>query len=241
MITVNINGKKIQAEEGKAILEIARDNNIYIPSLCNDDSVTPYGACRLCLVEIEKGGRSRLVASCLYNVEDGLTIKTDTPRVNNVRRMVIELLLSRCPDSEVLQKLARKLGVEEVRFQNDTDKGNCILCGLCTRVCQEVVGTSAISMANRGVNRQMTTPFSVLSDSCIACGSCSYICPTGAISVEDDADTRTIIMPNVKMEFKLKQCAKCGRYFAPEKQLEFISRKSGVPMSELDCCIDCRD
>lgn len=241
MITVNINGQKIQAEEGQTLLGVARENHIDIPTLCNDDSVSPYGACRLCLVEIEKGGRSRLVASCLYHVEEGLNIQTETPRVNNVRGMVIELLLARCPDSEVLQKLATKLGVTEVRFPRDKDKGKCILCSLCTRACQEVVGASAISMANRGVNRQMATPFFGLSDTCIACGSCAYICPTEAISVEDSGDKRTITMPNVKMEFKLKKCARCGRYFAPEKQLEFISKKSGVPLSAFDCCIDCRD
>ena len=241
MITVNIDGREIQAEEGKVILEVARDNGIYIPALCYDESVSAYGSCRLCLVEIERGGQARLVASCLYQVEEGLTVKTDTSRVNDIRRMVIELLLARCPDSEVLQELAKKLGVDTVRFQSDDGKGKCILCALCTRVCQEVVEASAISMANRGVNRQMTTPFFSVSDDCIACGSCAYICPTGAISIEDIGDTRVITMPNVKMEFKLKQCSKCGRYFAPEKQLEFISKKSGVPADDFTCCIDCRD
>jgi len=241
MVTVNIDGRKIQADERNTILDVARQNIIDIPSLCNNESVSAYGACRLCLVEIEKSGRSRLVASCLYHVEEGLNIQTQTPRVNNVRRMVIELLLARCPDSEVLQKMAYKLGVKEVRFQKEKDKGKCILCSMCTRACQEVVGASAISMVNRGVNRQMATPFFGISDTCIACGSCAYICPTEAISVEDKGDKRIITMPNVKMEFKLKKCAKCGRYFAPEKQLEFISKKSGVPLDDFACCPDCRD
>lgn len=241
MITVSIDGREIQAEEGMVILEVARDNSIDIPALCYDESVSSYGSCRLCLVEIERRGQTRLVASCLYHVEDGLIIRTDTPRVNDVRRMVIELLLARCPDSEVLQELAGKLGVDAVRFQQDEGKGKCILCALCTRACEEVVGASAISMANRGVNRQMATPFFGVSDDCIACGSCAYICPTEAISIEDVNDTRVIVMPNVKMEFKLKPCDKCGRYFVPEKQLEFISRKSGVPADAFTTCIDCRD
>jgi NADH dehydrogenase/NADH:ubiquinone oxidoreductase subunit G len=241
MVTVNIDGQKIEAEDTKTILDVAREHNIDIPNLCNNDSVSAYGACRLCLVEIEKNGRSRLVASCLYHVEDGLNIKTDTPRLNNVRKMVVELLLARCPDSEVLQKLAKKYGIEEVRFPKDTDKGRCILCSLCTRACQEVVGVSAISMVNRGVNRQMATPFFGLSDTCIACGSCAYICPTEAIKLEDKGSKRVITMPNVKMEFKLKKCAKCGRYFAPEKQIKFMAEKSGQPLSVFDCCPDCRD
>lgn len=241
MVTVNINGEKIEAEKTQTILDVARRHNIDIPTLCNDDSVSAYGACRLCLVEIEKNGRSRLVASCLYHVEDGLNIKTETPRVNNVRKMVVELLWARCPDSEVLQKLAAKLGIKEVRFPKETDKHKCILCSLCTRACQEVVGVSAISMVNRGVNRQMATPFFGLSDTCIACGSCAYICPTEAIKLEDKGSKRIITMPNVKMEFKLKKCAKCGRPFAPEKQIEFMAQKSGQPLSVFDCCNDCRD
>jgi len=238
---VNINGQKIEAEEGKTILEVARRHNIDIPTLCNNDTVSPYGACRLCLVEIERNGRSRLVASCLYHVEDGLNIKTETPRVNHVRKVVVELLWARCPDSEVLQKLAAKLGVKEVRFTKETDKGKCILCSLCTRACQEVVGVSAISMVNRGVNRQMATPFFGLSDTCIACGSCAEICPTEAISLEDKGSKRVITMPNVKMTFNMKKCAKCGRYFAPEKQIKFMAEKSGRPLSFFDCCPDCRD
>ena len=241
MITLNIDGQEIQAEEGQVILKAARDNYIDIPALCNDESVTSYGSCRLCMVEIERNGRTKLVASCLYHVEEGLVIRTDTSKVNDIRRTVIELLLARCPESEALQDLAKKLGVFEVRFKQDDDNGKCILCALCTRACQEVVGASAISMANRGVKRQMTTPFFDLSDDCIACGSCAYICPTEAISVDDAGDTRVITMPNVKMEFKMRQCAKCKRYFAPEKQLQFISKKSGVSDEAFGCCIDCRD
>jgi len=241
MINVTINGREIQAEEGRVILDVARDNAIDIPSLCHDESVSSYGSCRLCLVEIEKEGRTRLVAACLYHVEQGLVVKTDTPRITDIRRMLIELLLARCPDSEVLQELAKELGVNTGRFQQDEGKNKCILCSLCTRACEEVVGTSAISMTNRGINRQMATPFFKLSETCIACGSCAYICPTEAIQIEDLGETRAITMPKVKMEFKMKQCDKCERYFAPEKQLEFIASKSGAPEEEFATCIDCRD
>lgn len=241
MVKFTIDGHELQAEEGKTILDVARDNNIYIPTLCHHESVEPYGACRLCMVEITTGrGRQRLVTSCLYPVEEGLSVKTDTARVTNVRKMVLELLLARCPDSEVLQDLAVRLGVDGNRFPQETDNHKCILCALCTRACAEVVGQSAISLANRGVDRQMSTPFQALSEACIACGSCAFVCPTNAISLEDKGKTRTIRMPNVTMQFKMKQCKTCGRYWAPEKQLKHIIKTADLPADAFDYCPDCR-
>ena len=242
MVTLTIDGREIQAEEGKTILEVAGDSGIDIPALCHHDEVSPYGACRLCMVEITTGrGRKRLVTSCLYPVEDGLSVKTDTERVRNVRRTVIELLLARCPDSEVIQDWARKLGVSGGRFKAEEGNRKCILCALCNRVCQEVVGVSAISLANRGVERRMTTPFNDFSEACIGCGSCAYVCPTGAITVEDVAGVRTVTMPHVTMEFKLKKCAKCGKYWAPERQLDYIAKIAGLPPKTFDVCPDCRE
>ncbi len=240
MVTLNIDGREVQAEEGATILDVARAHNIYIPALCYHEEVAPYGACRLCMVEIVTNGRERLVASCLYPVEEGLIVKTNTERVNNVRRMVVELLLARCPDSEAIQELASKLGVDKPSFRLEEGNRKCILCALCTRVCQEVVGVSAISLVNRGVDRQMTTPFNDFSEACIGCGSCAYVCPTGAISIKDVGDTRIIDMPQVKMEFKLKKCNKCGKYWAPERQLEYIASIAGLAPETFDVCPDCR-
>lgn len=241
MVKLTIDGREFQAEEEKTILEVAGENGIHIPTLCYHEEVSPYGACRLCMVEVTRKGRKRLVASCLYPVAEGLVVRTETPEVNNIRRTVIELLLARCPDSEVVQEMAHSLGVDKPIFSLEKDNHKCILCALCTRACQEVVGVSAITLVNRGVDRQMATPFYDFSEACIGCGSCSFVCPTRAISFEDVGDTRVITMPHVTMEFKLKKCSKCGKYWAPERQVDYIAKISGIAPEAFDICPDCRD
>ena len=239
MVTLTIDGRQLRAEAGATILGVAQDNNIYIPTLCFNEAVKPYGACRLCLVEITRGKRERLVASCLYEVEEGLVVKTDSERIASNRRMLMELLLARCPNNKEVQDLARKLGVEKTSFK--LEDNNCVLCALCVRACDEVVGVSAISLVGRGTGREMATPFYEPSDVCIGCGSCAYVCPTNAIGFEDVGDTRHVRWPKSSMEFKLKQCKSCGRYWAPEKQLDYIIKKVNLAPDAFDKCPDCRD
>ena len=239
LVTLTIDGREFQAEEGRTILEVARDNGIEIPALCYNEGVEPYGACRLCLVEITKNHRTRLVTSCLYPIEEGLVVNTASERVMANRKMLMELLLARCSGVKVIEDLARKIGVEKPSFKPEyLEKNECILCGLCVRACREVVGTSAISLANRGVNREVAAPFLGTVPDCIGCGSCVFICPTKCIKMEDKGDIRTI--HNWKVDFKLKKCKVCGNYFAPEKQLEYIRKKLDLPEDFFDTCPNCK-
>jgi NADH dehydrogenase/NADH:ubiquinone oxidoreductase subunit G len=175
MIEVKIDGLEVQAEEGWTILETCKFYGIDIPTLCYDDGLKPYGACRLCIVEIGEGERSKLVSSCTYPVEKGLKIRTHSSRVVRSRRMVIELMLARCPSSKTVQDLAAANDVQDVRFKLKHE--DCLLCGLCVRICNEQMMAGAIDFIGRGKDRKITTPFDEKSDICRTCGACIYICP----------------------------------------------------------------
>jgi len=239
MINLTIDGREIQAEEGLSILQAARNNGIEIPTLCYHDELTASGACRLCSVEIKKGKKARIVTSCIYQVEEGLTVTTHSERVMNVRRLVLQLLMARCPGSEVIRELADTICVEpQERFQLDEDKGKCILCRQCVEVCEQVVGVSAIGFLNRGADKSVGTPFMEPSGVCIGCGACAYVCPTGHITMEEsDGGEERVIWGKT---FKMVACKECGRYFAPQEQLEYIGKKTGVPLDKLYTCVNCR-
>ena len=157
MINFTINDRELLVEEGTSILEAALEAGIKIPTLCYHKELTAYGACRLCLVEIVDGARPGVEASCLYKVIDGLVVKTDTERVRSARKIVFELLLARCPQSEKLVQLAAEYGVTETRIRRKKTE-NCILCGLCVRVCAEVTGRHAVNFADRGARRKIKMP-----------------------------------------------------------------------------------
>jgi bidirectional [NiFe] hydrogenase diaphorase subunit len=237
MVNMIIDGKNVSAPKGSMLLEAIRGAGISVPTLCAHEAVSRSGACRLCVVEIKKGNRTRIVTSCLYGVEEGLTVNTKRDRVLNVRRLVMELLLARCPESDLLQKMAKDMAVEpQDRYAVDTDKGKCILCRSCVRVCEEVVGVSAIGLFSRGSYKEVGTPYNEKSDVCIGCGACVYVCPTGHIEMTSTGDKRKIW----GRTFKMQACEKCGKFFAPVDQLKFISKKTGVPFKELTTCTECR-
>lgn len=181
-VTLTINGQAVEVQKRATILQAATQAGIWIPILCHNEELRPYGSCRMCVVELTDGRKSRLVTACIYEVEDGLTVETDTEKVSRVRQLVIELLLARNPTSPILLKLARDIRVESSRFK--TDIKECILCGLCVRVCREVVGVFAIGFSSRGFTRAVSTPFNEDPPDCIACGACAWICPVDCIKVE---------------------------------------------------------
>src|SRR4030066_917147 len=180
MVNLIIDGKTITANKGAMVLEVARSNGVDIPTLCAHESVSRSGACRLCVVEVKKGNRTKIVTSCLEPGEEGIAVETKNERVLNVRRLVLQLLMARCPESEVIADLAKQLDVTpQLRFTPDKDKGKCILCRSCVRVCEEVVGVSAIGLSCRGSDKTVGTPYNEESAVCIGCGAWAYGCPAG--------------------------------------------------------------
>jgi bidirectional [NiFe] hydrogenase diaphorase subunit len=236
MISFTIDGQMVEGKEGQNLLEVALDAGFDIPHLCYNENVKPYGACRLCLVEVSRKGRSRLTTSCNYPVLEGIEVFTATDKVLRARKMVMELLLAMCPGSPLLQRMAKDMGINEVRFKKE-DK-DCILCGLCARVCEEIVGAHAIQFAFRGDRREVVPPFQGEATNCIACGACVIVCPVNVIGMKEEGDERTIT--RWKRTLKMKQCKICGNYFAPWYQLEKIKEKANLPKDFFDVCYTCR-
>lgn len=194
-ITLEIDSREVKAMEGMTILEAAKSAGINIPTLCYHPALTPFGACRICSVEIVQRGRSRIVTSCVYPVEEGLVVKTKSDRVIRDRKMLIELMLAHAPKAKVIQELAHEYGVERTRFKIEDEENLCILCGLCARICEERMGKSAINFVGRGVNRKVDTPFHIQTEDCMACGACAFVCPTGAIKLEDITRYKPLPIP----------------------------------------------
>jgi len=183
MISLTIDGRPISLPDGATVLDGATELGIEIPTLCHHPALEPYGACRVCTVEVRYGGRTRMVTACNYPVWEGIEVLTRSERVLKHRRMIVELELGRCSTVPILRKLADQLGIDASRF--GTGESECILCGLCVRMCAEVVGANAIGFVNRGVDREVATPYREVSSSCIGCGACAQVCPTGTIRLED--------------------------------------------------------
>jgi NADH dehydrogenase/NADH:ubiquinone oxidoreductase subunit G len=175
MVTLTINGLPVSVETGSTLLEAANFIGFPIPTLCQMEGLSPYGACRLCVVEIGEGSRSKLVTSCTYPAEEGLKVRTASERVVKARRMIIELLLASCPQSKTIQDIASAHNVRQQRFKQEYE--DCILCGRCVRMCNEQMMSGAIAFRGRGENRSIGTPFDVSSELCRLCGGCIYVCP----------------------------------------------------------------
>jgi len=175
MVNIILNGLPVKVEEKTTLLEAAQFYGFPIPTLCHMEGLSPYGACRLCVVEIGEDNNTRLVTSCTYPVEENLIVRTATEKVIKARKMIIELLLASCPQSKIIQDIASAHNVRQQRFRQEYE--DCILCGLCVRVCEEQMMAKAIGFQGRGESRKIGTPFNIKSEECRLCGGCIYICP----------------------------------------------------------------
>lgn len=219
MITITIDGKAYEAEEGETALQVARANHISIPTLCYHPALKPSGSCNLCAVEVTgRSGRQIAMLSCILKVKEGLDIKTTGPIVDAARTKAFQQLLRMAPHSTRLRQMAREHGVDL-----GTPPDGCVRCRLCVRVCKEVVGAVALKMKKiDGVNFVIPEP-----DRCIGCGTCANICPTGAIRVEDHENVRSLmIRDEVVGKHPLERCEGCGRWFATTRFMDFIEQRT---------------
>ena len=178
-ILLQIDGRGVKAREVMTILRAAQSAGILIPTLCHHEKLEPYGACRICTVEIETRGRTNLVAGCLYPVEQNLVVRTRSKRVDKVRKTLLELLLAHAPEAGELLDLAQEYGADKARFEKEPSF--CILCGLCVRYCAEVKKKNAIGFVDRGVRREVIFIPEIASKECWKCKEYFPLCPTEAL------------------------------------------------------------
>jgi NADH dehydrogenase/NADH:ubiquinone oxidoreductase subunit G len=184
-IKITINGAIVEAADREPLIDVLRREGIYVPTLCHHDRLEPYGVCRVCMVKVSWGRKSKYVTSCNYPVENGDVFDSESEDVLKVRNMSIEALLGRCPNEKSVVEFASRHGISKSRFQVQKPGGDdCILCGLCVRVCDEIVGARALGFMSRGPEREVCTPFMENPESCIGCGVCSTLCPTTAMKME---------------------------------------------------------
>jgi NADH dehydrogenase/NADH:ubiquinone oxidoreductase subunit G len=178
-IILQIDGREVKAKEGMTVFEAARDAGIAIPTLCYHRKLEPYGACRLCTVEVEVKGWTRLVASCIYPVEPNLVVRTRSEKIDRIRKVILELLLAHAPDSPVLQRFAREYGADRDRFEKEASF--CIHCGLCVRYCAEIKKKNAVGFVDRGTRREISFVPEIAAGECWNCKECFPLCPTSAL------------------------------------------------------------
>lgn len=175
-IRLRIDGRDVAVPEGTTVLEAARTAGVAIPTLCHHERLAPYGGCRVCIVEAETRGATRLVAACTHPVEPELAVRTRSEKIDRIRRSVIELLLAHAPESETLRELAREYGAKRGRFE--PDPSFCIHCGLCVRYCAEVKGLHAVGFVDRGIRKEISFVPELAARECNACKECFPLCPT---------------------------------------------------------------
>jgi len=227
VVTYTIMGAEHEAERGTSLLAELRRHGYEVPSLCFNENLSPYGACRLCLVEVKKGRRQKLTTSCNYPVQDGIEVFLDTERVQRNRRMVLELLLAQAPKApRELRALADRYGVTDIRFPLNGDE-ECILCGLCSRTCRELVGVNALTFSGRGDRKHMGTPYAEGSEVCILCGACVHVCPVSCIDLSESGGNRRIRRWDRELPMLVDEF---GVPTMTTAQAEYMARRTGMPV-----------
>ena len=178
-IRLQIDGKEVQAEEGMTVLQAAQGAGISIPTLCYQEKLEPFGGCRICIVEAQGRGSTRLVVSCVHPVEENLVIRTRSEKVDKIRKSLLELMLAHAPDSPQLQELAGVYGANKDRFQKEASF--CIHCGLCVRYCAEVKKKNAVGFIDRGIRKEISFLPEIASKECSDCKECFALCPTSYV------------------------------------------------------------
>ncbi len=215
MIEFVLDGRTVQAREDQTVLQAARQNGVRIPHLCYHPALKPSGSCRVCGVEVvSSSGKPAVVLSCVIKVKPGLVVRTDTDQVRAHREKAFNRLLQMAPDAVRIRNLAREMGVS-VSPRPD----GCIQCGLCVRVCAEIVKAGALKMVKDGRINRVT----VIPGRCIGCGTCANLCPTDLIRIRDLDNVRTIsIKDDVVGELPLERCEGCGNLYATEIFLRHV-------------------
>ncbi len=239
MPTLTVNGKKVTVADDATILDAACAAGVEVPTLCNFDGLEPWGGCRLCVVDMSKKNWDddwfKMVTSCNHPVEEGMTVLTDTERVTETREVVIDLLLARCPDTPLILKTAAEMGITETSYAKNPEPNDCILCGLCTRVCDHI-GVSAIASVSRGWGREIAPPFNQAPPDCIGCLACAEVCPTDYIAFSTSMYSREIW----NKKFEMLRCTECGRAHITVDQADRWADTNAVPRSYFETCDACK-
>jgi NADH dehydrogenase/NADH:ubiquinone oxidoreductase subunit G len=181
-VTITVDGADIQTYEGANVLEVALEAGICIPNMCHMPGVTPIGACRVCVAEVVEGGRRRMTASCTLEARDGLVVEAHSEAALRARRNIVELLLAEAPDSRAVQDLAARVGVTRSRYP--MRHSDCVLCGRCVRVCDEIWQSQSLGLVGRGSERRRALPFDTRPDLCKRCNNCIQVCPMTIVTCQ---------------------------------------------------------